>query len=307
LERSVDPKEEDAVRDLIDNLFASLWLENGQDILPQKRSRSDEFVSPVSIVPGLVTPSTPPPAARLSPTRRVNATAEQMMEVVRTAGSGDHLAALLKKLLTAGAIDADNTRKLADRKKRQELGMDHCKQLIGALFELLIVLEEQPKARSLSLGKDIAATLETIAVFCTVYPYPVAKHIETILPYFKADNGVTPAEEAAIVSAACKIIALVTPELEGKMIQSLSATSLARDLSNICYRLGQSVLPKAIEAFSALAQLPCSNNHFVDSLMSMVTKLYSFLLKNITIEDFSNAPVSEFSAVERVTTNNTSM
>lgn len=290
LERSVDPKEEDGVRDLIDNFFASLWLENGQDVLPRKRSRSEELIDQIS-VPGLVTPTTPK-GGRPTIVRRVNATAEQMMEVVRTAGSGDHLAALLKKLLTAGAIDADSTRKISERKKRQELGMDHCKDLIAALFELLIQLDERREIKSSTVGKDIAATLETIAVFCTVYPYPVAKHIDTILPYFKADNGVSIADESAIISAACKIISQVAPELEGSMVQSLSSTSLSRDLCKICYRFGQNVLPQAVEALSKLSQLPCQNTHFLDSLMGMIEKLYSFVLKNIALEDFAAASVS---------------
>ena len=162
LQRFGDPKEEDTVHDLIEELFCELWLRDGDEEISSpgtaaKSENDGSFAdsSEVASIPGVVTPSSPVPSSnRKIRQRRSDVAAEQMMEVVRAGNTGDHLEALLKKLLSGGR-NSESTRKSAERKKRQQLGKTQCTQLVNSLFELLLVVEEQRDIR-VTVGKDIA-------------------------------------------------------------------------------------------------------------------------------------------------------
>lgn len=302
LERSADPKEEDGVRDRIDDLFCLLWLRDcSKELLPEKK-RSDSMdedpptagsSEQAASIPGVVTPSSPIVAnKRKKPQRRGDVAAEQMMEVVKTAGTGDTLEALLKKLLS-GSIDSDNSRKQSERQKRQELGQKQCTTLVDSLFELLMVVEEQRDIRP-HVGKDIAATLLTIGVFATVAPHPVLKHLDTFLIFLKADNGVSLEDETAIVCATCDIVYRLSSAFDHNALVRLSASSVATDLTKICYKFGPAALSSAIRAFSSLAHHPEAgdNARIGEKLLRMAKTFYKYLVSKSETQDFSASGVS---------------
>lgn len=288
LECAADPKEEDSVRDLIENLFATLWLSCPSTSSGRKRLHS-EFEEQVVSIPGVVTP-TSPAAIKKRPAKKSDVAAEQMMEVVKLDETGSHLEAMLKKLITGGAVESDSTRKLSERKKRQEMGLYQCVELVDSLFELLVVVDEQREIRP-TVGKDIASTLGAISVFASVCPHQVVKHMDTLLPYIKADNGVSPDEESLIVSSACVVVSRLAPVFDRQMLEKLSETSIAKDLGKICYRFGSSAIDRALEAFSVLAHHDEKAAHFEGKLMSVAKVFYEFLLKKISIENFTNTSV----------------
>jgi len=196
LKQAADPKEEDSVRDLIHELFVKLWLENGDALVPyspKKPAPSDGAAGPNSS--GRKGKEKSRPDAQ----KRVEVAAEQMMEVVRASGSNEHLETLLTKLLH-GTTDADKGRKKVERRKWEGLARKHCDQIVSSLFELLISIEEQRADRPL-IGMDIAATLQTIAIFSELSPDTVLENAHSLLPYLKADNSVRPEDEQRIVGA----------------------------------------------------------------------------------------------------------
>lgn len=299
LERSADLKEEDGVRDLIDDIFCALWLRDGDEPLsqlPGKRSTTiDEGSVLVPSVPGIVTPNSPMVSTkRKAPQVRSDLAAEQMMEVVRAGGSGDNLEALLKKLLNGG-IESDNSRKLAERQKRRELSRKQCTQLVNSLFELLVCVDEQRDIRP-HVGKDIAATLATIAVFTNLSPFPILKHLDTILPFLKADNGVSMEDETAIVCATCDIIFRLSPALNHQVLAHLASSSVAKDLTKILYKFGPVALASAVRAFSSLANHSdaAGTTFFADKLMDVAKTFYGYAVKKKSIDDFTSTIVSKF-------------
>ena len=306
LQRAADPKEEDAVRDLIDALFCDLWLKDGSMDMQQTpeltMAATTDDETPVTTArrrlslesTGVVTP-TPPASSKMNGNprliqKRSDRTAEQMMEVVRSSGSTTYLEALLKKLL-GGQADADKGRKKTERKKRQELDQKECGKIVGSLFELLTSIEEHRDARGARVGKDLAATLRTIAAFAEIAPEFVFGKIDTVLPYLKADNGVSMDEESFIVEAACDIICRLTAALDQQVVDRLASTSTAKDLERITCRFGPNAFGTAIRAFSCLSR--DSDSVFAKKLLELGRKFYSFLCKRSEIEDFSRVDVSD--------------
>jgi cohesin loading factor subunit SCC2 len=299
LQRAADPKEEDGVRDLIDNLFWHLWLRNGDEgaQTPDCANVEQDQDSPVTTTrrpllsgePGLVTPTpiTSRNGGRLSQ-KRSDLAAEHMMEVVRSAGTTVHLEELLKKLLDTSA-DADKARKETERMKRQELDQSQCGKIVGSLFELLISIEEDRYARGVRIGRDLAATLRTIAVFAEVAPEFVFNNVDTILPYLKADNGVSMEEESFIVAAVCEIIYRLARALGDQVVDRLSSTTTARDLTQITYRFGPDAFGPALCAFSSLSRN--NGSVFANKLLVLGRTFYSFLCTRAEVPDFSEIDV----------------
>lgn len=307
LQLAADPKEEDAVRDLIESLFTDLWLKGGGDDIANPRtpdlktSAEEDDDSPVvksngrplqQFEQGVVTPT--PPASKRQDRRlsmkRSDLAAEQMMEVVRFSETSVHLVALLKKLLDPTASVADKGRKQHDRKKRQELDQKPCSMIVSALFELLIKIEEDRDARGARVGKDLVATLQTVSVFAEVSPDAVFGNIDTILPYLKADNGVTTDEESLIVAAVSDIIFHLSRALGQQVVGRLSSTT-AKDFVQITYRFGPLAFGPAIRAFSYLAHR--NDSLFEKRLLELARTFYTFLFKRDHISDFSKSDVSD--------------
>jgi cohesin loading factor subunit SCC2 len=296
LQRCADPKEEDGVRDLLHEVFCTLWLRDGEVSAGKHLSSVVDMEEQRASSTGLVTPDTPAPVVkRKGSPQRSDLAAEQMMEVVRAAGTGANLECLLKKLLSGG-VGSDSERKHIERQKRQELGRKQCEQLVDSLFELLVVIDEQRNIRE-HVGKDIAATLTTIAVFANVAPLPTLKHLDTVLPYLKADNGVSKDDEVSIVCATCDVVFQMSPVFDNRIIARLAVTSLAKDLCDVTYKFPPVALACAIRTFASLA------NHSFEGgdesvlalkLLMVAQAFYGFAVKNSSIKDFSSANVSDF-------------
>jgi cohesin loading factor subunit SCC2 len=290
LQRSADPKEEDGVRDLIHEVFSVLWLRESR---PGWQHPSIERSVQVQSEQGVVTPDAPVVSVKRSATElKTDMVAEQMMEVVQAAGTGTYLEAMLQKLLKGG-IDSDSERKQIERQRRQELGQKQCAKLVDSLFELLVTIDEQRKIRE-NFGKDIAATLATIAVFANVAARPVLRRVETVLLYLKADNGVkTKEDEVAIVCASCDILFRLSPVFDSMEISKLSKTALAKDLSRITFTYGPTALVPAVRAFATLAnfRVDGGESHFAQKLLEVAQRFYGFAADASSMRDFSPSNV----------------
>ena len=113
-----------------------------------------------------------------------------MVEVVKAAGTHEHLTILFRELL-AGISDADKDRKASERKKQQKIAQGHSSMLVDAIVKILLTAEEKrSKSSSLSgFSSELVAITRMINVFSQVSPANLLKHVDTFLPYLKADNS----------------------------------------------------------------------------------------------------------------------
>jgi HEAT repeat associated with sister chromatid cohesion len=296
LQRSIDPKEEDSIRDLIDELLYKLWFRAGSEPVFRPQRFNDEYDVPVVSIPGVVTPNSPMAATkRKSMQLRSDIAAEQMMEVVQAEGTGVHLESVLMSLLKdfSGTLESSG-RKQSESRKRREGGENQCSQLVNSLFELLLVLDEQRDIRQ-HVGRDISATLTTIAVFANICPHALLKHFDLILPYLKADNGVSMNDESAIICSVCDILHRLAPVLNPSIVPRHSGLTIAKDLTKISYKFGPVALASAIRAFASLANQLDRSVHaiFADKLLEVAKTFYGYALKKNEIDDFASINVSK--------------
>lgn len=314
LSLAADPKEDDSVRDAIHDLFLKIWLENADEKVDQISSHSSpdrdmEFSSPSSKVidvqfaqVGALGPLTPTrhPIQAFSPSTAVRETrsterrsrkrrlqarseiaAEQMVEVAKQANSGEHLKTLFRDLLE-NESDGDKGTTTSSRKKRRTLAQGHCGMLVDALFEILLRVEENRVKSRVTFCIDVVAVMRTIGVFTNISPNNVHRHLDTLLPYLKADNGMPLEQEAVVVASVCNAVARVAPVLSNDELDDLGKTSLADDLLKITYKFGRDALSSAIQALCTLAhhRLGREHNPFRNKLLSLARTFYGYLLKH---------------------------
>lgn len=322
LQRAADKREEDSVRDLVHGLLAKLWMERGEEVIGQRkvspmtspcasttRPEIQSFPSenqgdPIDIETSREV--TPIPAAQTRPVttvvqRRADIAAEQMIEVVRAGETSANLEIVLKRLLASSAPEALSGPRGNEQKKTQRVDKKQCDQLVKALFELLLSIEDQRGNRGDLVGKDIAATLRTIGVFADVSPSSVYRHLETVIPYLKADNGASIEDEGHIVGAACDIVARTSTVFGTEDIERLAESSVAKDLANIAYRMQPGAVQAAVRTLSCIAhhRHAPENGAFAKEVLTMARKFYRWLVKQKTVEDFSKAKTKDRSNTER--------
>lgn len=294
LKRASDPKEEDAIRDLIHEVFTEIWLISSDVTSPVKRmallvDEDDHAGLQITAVAGksIVTPLASPDKPRR--TKKVESNveircrlaAEQMVDVVLAAGSKDTLAALLRDLLSDFG-DTDKERKGSDRKKRKQNSSSHCTLLVDALIEHLLSLEENRESDVDSYGKKLVATISTIGAIASVAPLEVHRHVDTLLPYIKAENGITASHECIIVSEVCDILHRDCRIMSKGEAMQLSRGSLGDDLVNVTYRLGSGALASAVRSLCELGNHPKlgADNPFRQKALKLAATFYSYLRKN---------------------------
>lgn len=328
LRLAADPKEDDGVRDLIYELFLKIWLQDGNKTVMQEipspvftNSKLGErlktpgpdvgAVEGTNAGPGMITPTSlpaapftpsPPKSARssakkLKTTRlqqRSEIAAEQMVEVVKQANTGENLTALFRELLS-GVSDADKNRKSSERRKRKAAAKKQCSMLVDSLFEILLSVEEKRAENPTSFVKEIVAIMRTIRVFTAVSPLAVLEHLDTLLPYFKADNDFRDADEEVILSSLCDSLSKMATVFQKEDIERLGTLSLADDLVAITLRYGPEALSSAVRALCSLAhhQFADERSPFRTKLLGLAQLFYKYLFKYYKEKDLSTKSVSE--------------
>jgi hypothetical protein len=333
LRLAANPKEDDGVRDLIYDLFLKVWLEHGDEVVEHQASSpvSPKTTASASVSPGMcvldvesrplngesrvatgvVTPtpkqldflenstvkstrSHTKELITMKRRRRSELTAEQMVEVVKASDSAENLTTLFRELL-AGVSDTDKDRKASERLKRQRLAQKNCAMLADALVDLLLLVEENRLNLGSEVGRELAATIRTIGVFASVSPSHLLRHLDTLLPYLKADSGLgSPKEESAIVGAVCDALARLIPALDAREVEKLGEGSLGADLCRITYNFGKNVLGAAVRVLCSLAHHPGSNedNPFRKMVLKLAHTFFKQLVKSQHEPDISRMKVS---------------
>lgn len=279
LERAVDPREEDGVRDMIHEFFFKLWLENVDDHCPQSPS-SDAALAR---------------SGNHQCLRRSAVVAEQMVEVVTFAGDAEHLETLLRDLFR-GAANNDKGKKQEEKNKRAERARLHCDGIVSSLVEQILAKEEGQSSSRRLPARTIAATLQTIGIFTLLAPQAVLRHVHVVFPYLKADNGVPPLDELMILTATCEILyrlaAAYGPDIASR------AANVSGDLQQVAYRYGSSAREAAIRTLSVLSdQKTPSRDHLRARLFQLAHRFYKFLYKNS--QDSSSDNVSGWTGLRK--------
>jgi HEAT repeat associated with sister chromatid cohesion len=286
LERAVDRREEDGVRDMIHEFFFKLWLENVDDppaapggaaaVVVVSRSGNRQNHCSAAVV------------------------AEQMVEVVSFAGDAEHLETLLRDLFR-GAADNDKGKKQEEKNKRAERARRHCDRIVSSLIEQLLANEERRSPSKRLPAKSIAATLQSIGIFTTLAPHSVLRRVDVVFPYLKADNGVPPLDELMIVTASCEILYRLASTY-GPDIASRAA-HVSGDLEQVTYKFGSTAREAAIRTLSILSdQKTPSRDQFRASLFQLSHRFYKFLYKKSSDESFENVSGRDAFAVFDVCT-----
>jgi cohesin loading factor subunit SCC2 len=325
LRLAADPKEDDTVRDLIYDLFSTIWLENGEKISDGQRRSSqtisafEDLISPVSKASNLedmmlattpsktssrvnLIPATPTrwssvtkstrSTARKSRSRyhqlRCQAAAHQMVEVVKAANTEYHLTLLFRELLS-DTPDSDKSKKSSARKKRNGHAKAHVSMLVDALFEMLLGVEEDNDKSTVEKGGELVSIFRTLRVFTDASPIDVLRHLDTLLPYLKIDNGLRPTDEANIACSLCGVLSRVIPELDHDDCERLAETSLADDLVGITKKWGKAASSSAVQAlclFSAKEQ-PGHLEVFGKRLLALAKIFFAYLVKTEKSGDYT--------------------
>lgn len=313
LQRAADKKEDEGVVEVIHCLFMKLWLEETDLFWDSHNDPVDSTGhlesgllaaspsgSPVALqqgITGLVTPT--PPEARTTRSKhhqigrlRSEVAAEQMVAAVKLSGTGEHLGMFLKELLS-DIMDSDKGKKAAERKKRKKIAEAQCSNLVDSLFEVLLASEEHRAQYGDAFGTELVAIIRTIGVFAEVSTMAVLKHLDSILPYLKADNGISFADESALTCGAADILFRLVPVLDAREIKRLSSTTVAKDLVKITYKFGSGALTSAIRALSTLAHHPEAGEDsvFGKKLMGLAKIFYQFLFQKVDSENFASLEV----------------
>ncbi|KAG7341962.1 sister chromatid cohesion C-terminus-domain containing protein [Nitzschia inconspicua] len=322
LRLAADPKEDDIVRDLVHDLFAKLWLENGDETVQESHIVSPEIkdcegvletpTSKVSNMEYVGTSATPrnctletsgsrrvsnAPSAWSTFTRsnrstarrirnrhlriRCEVAAEQMVEVVKEADSGEGLTLLFRELCS-DILESDKTKKASARKQRQCLAKERSAMLIDALFDILLAVEDDPSTPKLERGKEFVAVFRVIHVVTSVSPLAILKHLDTLLPYLKLENGVESVHEEEIASSLCPIFSRVIPQLELQNLRNLAEKSMGDDLARIIMNRGRLATSSAVEALCLLAGHKFAKDAkvFGERLLQLARTFYSYLEKH---------------------------
>jgi hypothetical protein len=184
----------------------------------------------------------------------------------------------------------------SSREKRRTLAQGHCGMLVDALFEILLRVEENRLKSRVNYCNDVVAVMRTIGVFTNISPNDVHRHLDTLLPYLKADNGMPLEQEAVVVASICDAVARVAPVLSNDEVDNLGTTSLAEDLSKITYKFGRDALSCAVQALCTLAhhKLAREHNPFHNELLSLAKTFYGYLLKHRNDDNIAAMTVRHF-------------
>lgn len=228
-------------------------------------------------------------------------TAKQMLEIITiNPRSQEYLAALVKEMLY-GSTKGEKGK--SESKSLHVATQKHCSTIVSYIFEELITFEEKRasfKSQD-SVGPHLVALLSTVGVYAESSPTLLLKHVDTLLPYLKADNAVSRDSEAAIVFNVCKILSRLSNILSEAEIGRLGNSDLPKDLMKITYVFDSKPTSAAVELLAKIAtQSYGPNGPFMSTLMKLAKIFYKLLLTlKDKIRDFTKINAQQRSNIQR--------
>ena len=232
--------------------------------------------------------------------RNTDETAKQMIEMLTGIPRSQHyLTSIVKEML----VISEGDKATAESKKVQIAIQRHCADIVRFLFAELIRFEEKRATTNPqpSDGPHLVSLLSTIGVYAESCPNLLLKDYHTLLPYMKADNGVTKTSEASIVYTISKIFCRLSSILSETEVQKLGNSDLPKDLMKITYEFDSKPTNAAVELLSKLASRCVSeNNPFMMVLMKLAKTFYKLLVNfKEKISDFAAMKSKQKSYMQR--------
>lgn len=277
LKRMTDPKEDDTVRDLIHQTFQTLWFE------PQISSqfpRSNLFDASTENNASVETECV----------NKWTSVAEQMVNVMNLSDRSTHLVSLVKEFANPGSINSFSSKKekMIPASTEKIMCIDkHISSIASSLINILLSFESDQSAEMRinskeSFGDKLVTVIRTISVFAEGAPSTLVKHIDTLLPFLKADNGIREDQESLVVMHICKILSSLVQAVTCLETATLLDVCLIQDLTQIVYRFGSATMGASIELMARLSER-CNNayaeNAHRNKLFILASMFYSYLFR----------------------------
>lgn len=298
VERAGVVKEEDSVKDLIRDTFQEMWfLEyKGRESLV---ADEDPIVLPGSSdEPNGHQANLSRRRSTISDQARLEAVALQMVEVIAGLQNTDWLVQLLSGLLTA---PGEGEMQKKDRVKQLENMHRRCNAIIDCLIDMLLRLDEgdsPPFNKDIhelqTPAKQLLAVISTAFVFSRANPNFLLKHVDTLLPYLKAENHLEKADEGVACEMIASMVALVIPHVTDP--NQARMKEVARDLTQIIYKFGPNAIHAAVQCLANIATYITKD---VSDILGLANTFYRVLKKFRTVMDFEKATVDVRSSVHR--------
>jgi len=144
--------------------------------------------------------------------------------------------------------------------KRREQSAAHCIELVKALMEILLKLEEEDSglqrlyAHRRTREVQLVSTIATIAVFCSAHPPLLLPHMSALLPYLKPHSALNSQQHSDVTLNVCRMLAAVCviTDAPGAITHSVSFQELCIDLTNIALGGSYHNVDAAIKCLAAL-------------------------------------------------------
>jgi cohesin loading factor subunit SCC2 len=305
LQRAANPREEEGVRHDIKTMFKELWFD--EEILRKSNSSmhgasddlcvhdvshestaeiskdnmcKEEASGKVSKVPTIFPRRKNDVEARIKD-QRFRDIVTQMVDVIAVSTDTGFLENMVKELFLICEDHEDS--KMIKCSENKAIADYYCSNLVAALFEELLQFEEQ-RCRNARRDGDsrLVSIMVTIGIFCEAVPGLLAPHIDTLLPYLKADNLLSLDDEAKILIIICRLIVkLVSSVLPLADVQRLVNGSVSDDLEKITHKFGSVASAAAVEALAVIASRTGSSGdqRAENNLMKLAATFYGYLYK----------------------------
>jgi len=273
-------KEEDTVKDLVQDSFQAMWFSVGvsSEASAGEGGKEDEVEGDGS--DGHVADEEIGwKLKKLSEEERLTAVGLQMVEVIAGVANTDWLVALLTGLLF-GPNEGGQGKK--ERGRQRKVVAQQCGRVVEVLVNLLLELDEgnQPPLGSklpelATPAKQLLAVIATLHVFSRADPRFLLPHVDTLLPYLKGENHLEAAEEAALCCKVAQMVGLVLPHLSHP--DRAVYAQVGRDLVLITYQFGAATIHAAVQCLANLCI--CVQGGDPGLILGLANTFYRVLLK----------------------------
>lgn len=318
LERSMNPKEEDTLKDIIQQTFQQVWFNPVPNAAvesigtwsvlstPQHRMKQASALRSISPTKFPHEKSRGTPSSEMeSRFLHAEATVLQIVDVVYFSishgGNEEWLVKLIRDVLhgTNSACEVNT-----QAKKRQNLSLTHCVKLVDCLVNMLLSCEFALKEKSTVDGirtpqETIVAIFVTFSCFCKAHPPYVVRHMHTLLPYLKGENGLTLQQDCVLCYHLIQMLSITLEiplssslqddgmTMAGESEEALSdigplavtqlgvwesrADEICADLTRIALNYPLMTIQPAVECLSQLATHICRHGHHI---LALATKCF---------------------------------
>ncbi|CAN0205181.1 unnamed protein product, partial [Discosporangium mesarthrocarpum] len=193
--------------------------------------------------------------------------AVQIMEVVYRGPDHLWLVNLLQGLIF-GPGGGDKEKK--DRSKKRESSKRRCQALVKSMVDMLVALDDgicpiplpppgddhsqatgaAPASPLDTPAKQLLACVETLSILCKASPELLVEHVDTLLPYLKAQNGIGFKEEASLCQQVADIVHQTLPLMHHADHDQMG--ELAQDLVHLVYKFGSAVVHSSLRCLARL-------------------------------------------------------